>query len=103
MNKEPAVILAAVTAFAVAILAALVAFGLDITDSQQSSILAVIAAVAPIVLGVVTRSKVFAPANVAAAVTAEGEVVSGPADTRIVDGTPVNITSDVEGFQPRSL
>lgn len=90
MKSEPAVILGAVTAVAVAVLAALVAFGLPIDKDQQSALLALLAAVAPIVLAIVTRGAVFAPANVAAAVTPDGDVVAGPASP-IVDGRAVEV------------
>lgn len=50
MDREPALILAAVQS----VLALVVAFGLDLTVEQTGALLAVTAAV----LGVVTRSKV---------------------------------------------
>lgn len=92
MDKNPAVILGAITTLVVAVLAALVAFGMDISDAKQSAILAILAAVAPIVLGIVTRGKVYAPANVVAAVSPDPQrtVVAGPAASVDV-GVPVAV------------
>lgn len=64
MNKEPAAIISAVTAAVTAVLALLVAFGLELTGDQQAAILGVAAVVAPLVAGLVTRSAVFSPASV---------------------------------------
>jgi len=89
MDKNPAVILGAITTLVVAVLAALVAFGVDISDAKQSAILGILAAVAPIVLGVITRGKVYAPANVAVA-KVDGTFVAGPAS--VIDvGVPVAV------------
>lgn len=49
-NREPAVILAAVQA----VLALVIAFGLDLTNEQTGAVLAVTAAI----LGIITRSRV---------------------------------------------
>ncbi len=65
MNREPAAIVASVTGAATAIIALVVAFGLDLTADQQTAILGVVAVAAPLIAGVVIRSKVFAPATVA--------------------------------------
>lgn len=49
-NREPALILAAVQA----VLALVIAFGLDLTNEQTGAVLAVTAAI----LGIITRSRV---------------------------------------------
>ncbi len=64
MNREPAAIIGTITAAVTAILALLVAFGLDIEPEQQAAILGVIAVIAPVVATLITRSAVFAPATV---------------------------------------
>ena len=64
MEKEPARIIGAITGAATAIIALLVAFGLDLTQEQQAAILGVVAVVAPVVAGVVIRQHVYPPATV---------------------------------------
>jgi hypothetical protein len=78
MNREPAAIVASITGAAVAIIALVVSFGLDISNDQQSAILGVVAVVAPLVAGLVIRGKVFAPATVAR--VAGRHVADGPVD-----------------------
>tara|TARA_R100000655_G_C2995376_1_gene193653 strand:+ start:1624 stop:1827 length:204 start_codon:yes stop_codon:yes gene_type:complete len=56
-KSEPAVVNGIVAA-AAAVIALLVAFGLDLDDTQQAAILGVVAVLAPIVAAIVTRSKV---------------------------------------------
>lgn len=63
MQTEPAQIIGWLTGAATAIIALLVAFGLDIDQTQQAAILGVVAVVAPIIAGLVIRFKVFSPAT----------------------------------------
>lgn len=58
MKREPAITVGTVSAAVAAILALLVAFGLDVTEEQQTAILGVVAALGPIVAGVLIRGKV---------------------------------------------
>lgn len=64
MEKEPAAIVAFIVGLAGALLTLLVVFGLDLTDDQVKAILGVVSFIAPVVAGLVIRSKVFAPATV---------------------------------------
>ena len=64
MRSEPAVIVGTITAFVTAAIGLLVAFGLDITDQQQNAILSLVAVIAPVIAGVIIRSKVYAPDTV---------------------------------------
>ena len=66
MNREPVAIIGALTAAVAAVLGLLVAFGLPITEEQQSAILAAIGPVAALIVGAafLIRSKVYAPATV---------------------------------------
>lgn len=64
-STEPLVTVGSLTAAATALLALLVAFGLDLSADQQSAILGVVAVVAPIVVAVVGRRRVYSPATVA--------------------------------------
>jgi hypothetical protein len=65
---EPLVSVGGVTSAASAVIALVVAFGLHLSDTQTGSILGVIAVLAPIVVTVVGRKKVFAPDTVRAMV-----------------------------------
>ncbi len=58
MKREPAITVGTISAAGAAILTLLVAFGLDITEEQQTAILGVVAAVGPIVTGLLIRRKV---------------------------------------------
>jgi hypothetical protein len=66
VHKEPAVIVNSITAIVAAIVAALVAFGLDLTEEQQGAILLLVAALAPVIAGFISRQFVYAPATVEA-------------------------------------
>lgn len=84
MQTEPAVIIGSITAVVTAILALLVAFGMDISPDQQAAILGMVAAVAPIVAAVFIRQRVFSPATTQrianqAAETAVANVPTPPA------------------------
>jgi len=73
MYREPAAIIGAISTAVTAVLALLVAFGIDLTDGQQAAILGVIAGVGPVVTGILIRRTVYSPATrdaqVAAAAT----------------------------------
>ncbi len=58
MTKEPLWTVAGITAAASAVIGLLSAFGLDLTEAQHNAILGVIAVAAPVVVALVTRSKV---------------------------------------------
>jgi len=61
---EPLISVGTLTAFAVAVVAALVAFGIDLDDDKQAAILGVVGVVAPLIVMAVGRSKVFSPDTV---------------------------------------
>lgn len=58
MKNEPAVTVASITAVVAALIGALVAFGVNLSDDQQKAILALVAVAGPVIAGLVTRSKV---------------------------------------------
>jgi multidrug resistance efflux pump len=64
MKTEPAQIIGWLTGLAAAVIALLVAFGLDMDQTQQAAILGVVAVVAPIIAGLIIRFNVYAPATV---------------------------------------
>jgi len=58
MKREPAITVGTISAAVAAVLALLVAFGIPVTDDQQTAILGVVAALGPIVTGLIVRRKV---------------------------------------------
>lgn len=86
MGSEPVVTTATITATATAILALLVAAGLDISDELRMAILGVIAVLAPLVV-IVARRWTVPTARVVEHVQG-GEVVAGEASP-LPTGTPI--------------
>lgn len=66
MKREPALIIGSLAALVSAAIGLIVAFGVPVTPEQRTAILEVLAAVAPLVAMIVTRSYVYAPATVKA-------------------------------------
>lgn len=66
--KEPLITVGAVTAAAAALVAVLVAFGLPLSGDQQAALLTLVGVVAPLVVALWGRTKVYAPATVRAMV-----------------------------------
>ncbi|SCL21527.1 hypothetical protein [Micromonospora inyonensis] len=64
-STEPLWTVGGITAAVTATLALLVAFGLEVTDEQETAILGVVAVVAPLIVTAVARGRVYAPATVA--------------------------------------
>lgn len=58
MTREPLLTVGGIVAAVTALLACLVAFGLDLTDDQQAAVIGVAGVVAPILVAVLTRPKV---------------------------------------------
>ena len=56
MKTEPAVLIGSLGALVAAIIGLLVAFGLPVSPEQQDAILAVVAVVGPIAVGIITRN-----------------------------------------------
>lgn len=88
-NREPSIIVGTITAVVTAAIALLVAFGVELSTEQQVAVLGVVAAVAPLVAALITRTKVHANASVAA-VSVHGTTLAGPASS-LPDGTPVDV------------
>ncbi len=64
-TSEPVISVAGITAAASALLALVVSFGFDLTADQQVAIMGVVAVLAPLLVGIVARGKVFSPDAVA--------------------------------------
>lgn len=58
MKREPLVTVASATALVAAVVALVVAFGVPLTDEQQTAILGLASVVAPLVVGFVARRRV---------------------------------------------
>jgi len=58
MKTEPLVTVASITAAVTAFLALLAAFGLPLSDTQQTAVLGVVAVTAPLVVALLTRPRV---------------------------------------------
>jgi len=65
MNSEPATIVGTITGIAAAVVTLVVVFGLALTVAQQAAILGLVAVVAPVLSGIITRSKVYSPDSAA--------------------------------------
>lgn len=63
MKEEAAISVGSITAAVTAVLALLVAYGFDISQEQQTALLGVVAVLAPVIVGIVTRSKVYSEAS----------------------------------------
>jgi hypothetical protein len=68
---EPVLSTASIVTVVTAVLAMLVSFGLPLSDDQQAAILAAIAVVAPVILGLLARNLAWSPFTVGATVRAE--------------------------------
>lgn len=64
-SREPLITVGAITTAVTAVIGLLVAFGFNISGDQKATILGLLAALAPIVVGVIGRSRAYAPATVA--------------------------------------
>lgn len=58
MNREPLLTTAGIAAIVSAIVALLVAFGLDLSEGQTAAILGVVSVLAPLIVGLLARRKV---------------------------------------------
>jgi hypothetical protein len=70
--SEPLITVGSITSAVTAVIALVVSFGLHVTNDQQSAVLGVIAVVAPFLVALVGRGKVFSPASVRKLLRARG-------------------------------
>ncbi len=84
MNEQPAAIVGTITAAVAAVIALVVAFGIDLTPDQQAAILSVAAVAAPLIAALFIRLRVWSPASHEAVIQR----------VRRVEATARNITSD---------
>ena len=64
-SEQPLLTVGTITAAGTAVLALVAAFGLDLSDDQQAAVLGVLGVVAPFIVALWGRRKVYAPATVA--------------------------------------
>lgn len=81
IRKEPAL----VSGFVSAVIALAIAFGLNLSTEQVGAIMALVAAG----LAIITRSQVTPNASVLERATSEGQVIAGPANDVVGEGTVV--------------
>lgn len=86
MRTEPAAIIGGITAFVTALLGLLVAYGVDVSQQQQTAILGVTAVVAPLLASLVIRYNVYAPASVER--IADQQYAAGTPPTEPQPGVP---------------
>lgn len=70
-SYEPVLTAGTITTLATAALALAVAFGLPVSDTVQAELLGLIAVLAPLVLALVARGRVYSPATVATLLRAQ--------------------------------
>lgn len=92
-GREPVITVGTISALVAAILALLVAFGIDIPDDVQSGILAVIATAAPIVAGVIARRYVT-PAQDVVERRDGDRVIAGAGHDTIAEGETIRDVHD---------
>lgn len=63
--KNPALSVGGVSAAVGAVLTALIAFGVDLTETQVKAILGLVLVGGPVLVAAIIRAKVYAPATVA--------------------------------------
>lgn len=92
MRREPLLTRGVIVALATALLAALVVFGVDLSGKETKAILSLVAALAPVLVAILSRPKVTPNVSVAAYRARPGTrpVVAGPASSA-PDGTLVRV------------
>jgi len=96
-NGGEPVLAATITAAVTSLIALAVAFGLDLTDAQQASILGVVAVAGPVIAGIYGRSRVTPSESVLAVRSSDGDVLAGPAAT-VTTGDPVQVSPAPQAF-----
>lgn len=91
--REPAITVGTISALVSAVLALLVVLGLTLPDGFEAAVLAVLAAAAPIIAGVITRAKVTPTVDVVE--KRDGDrVIAGPGHDTISEGETIRDVHD---------
>lgn len=97
-NNEPTLTVSGISAAVAAIIALLVAFGLNLTPDQTVAIMGVVSVLAPIAVGIIARKFTVSFNRVAAYEEKNSdEVVAGPAASQ-ADGSAVVVKSAANGL-----
>lgn len=93
MKREPLLTRGVIVGLATALLAALVVFGVDLSPKETKAILALVGALSPVLVAIITRPKVTPDVDVVARRLPFGPRrvdVAGPASP-LPDGLPVTV------------
>ena len=97
-QREPIVTVASVTAAASAIIAAIVAFGVDLSEEQTAAVMGLVAVAAPLLVTI--SRKYVTPNTYVIERDAGGEIVAGQGHEVLDDGETVRAYGDVY-IEPR--
>ena len=108
MKYEPLISVSSIVAAATAVVALLVAFGVQLTEDQKVAILGVVGVIAPVIVALVTRGKVTPNAAVVEGLNSSGIVYAGEAN-ELPTGEPIresgslhdNYVPDEDDYQPQ--
>lgn len=92
MTREPLLTTGTVAALVAAVVTLVVAFGADLTETQTAAILGVAAVLAPMLVGLVARSRVT-PNSAVVASRQDGTGPVAGAASPLPDGTPVEVVN----------
>lgn len=90
MSKEPLITAAGLSAVAGAVIAAVVAFGVNLSEEQVKAVLGLVAVVGPFAVAVLARTRVAPWTSVVAQQTTTGDVQAGPA-SKLPVGTKLDL------------
>jgi hypothetical protein len=93
LTEQPAVTLGLITTAVTSVIAALVAFGINLTPVQQVAILGIIAGVGPILVGLIVRPHVTPSALVAVKVKPGVGFVAADALRSVDNDEPVDVVA----------
>ena len=108
MKYEPLISISSIVAGATAVIALLVAFGVQLTEDQKVAILGLVGVVAPVIVALVTRGRVTPNAAVVEGLNSSGIVYAGEAN-ELPTGEPIresgslhdNYVPDEDDYQPQ--
>ena len=109
MKYEPLISVSSIVAAATAVVALLVAFGVQLTEDQKVAILGVVGVIAPVIVALVTRGKVTPSAAVVEGLNSSGIVYAGEAN-ELPTGEPIResgslhdnyVPDEDDGYQPQ--
>lgn len=97
MKREPLITTATITGLVAAVIALVVAFGVDLSDEKQTAILGVVSVIAPLIVAAFVRGQVTPTSSVVAQRDPDGAVVAGDASA-VTTGAPVEVIPSSPGY-----